>query len=195
MYIGTPMGASPLNIRSTSPINPVRIQLIIVDVGMPNSNFDMSTVTADVSGKKVDVSQSDYQGSGSGFSVVMGQTIQPGASGSVHVAVGSITGVLYPDTSDNTYASGDFAPTYFGSQYVTGNTDMTVAFHLPPGVKTTEGRWHDAPSGFPSQPQAALDSQSRVTYTWESASASASTQYTFGASFPKSIMCRPMQLF
>ena len=158
-----------------------------VDVGMPNSNFDMSTVTADVSGKKVDVSQSDYQGSGSGFSVVMGQyTIQPGASGSVHVYVGSITGVLYPDTSDNTYASGDFVPTFFGSQYVTGNTDMIVAFHLPPGVKTTEGRWHSAPSGFPSQPQAALDSQSRVTYSWESASASASTQYTFGASFPKS---------
>ena len=158
-----------------------------VDVGMPNSNFDMSTVTADVGGGKVAVSQSDYQGSGSGFSVVMGQyTIQPGAKGSVHVYVGSITGVLYPDTSDNTYASGDFAPTYFGSQYVTGNTDMTVAFHLPPSVKTTEGRWHDAPSGFPSQPQAALDSQSRVTYTWEFASASASTQYTFGASFPKS---------
>ena len=158
-----------------------------VDVGMPNSNFDMSTVTADVGGQSVDVSQSDYQGSGSGFSVVMGsQTIQPGASGSVHVVVGSITGVLYPDTSDNTYASGDFAPTYFGSQYVTGNTDMTVAFHLPPGVKPTEGRWHDAPSDFPSQPQTALDSQSRVTYTWESTTASASAQYTFGASFPKS---------
>ncbi|MGA7195152.1 MAG: hypothetical protein WBW94_16145 [Anaerolineales bacterium] len=158
-----------------------------VDVGMPNNNFDMGTVTADVGGQSVDVSQSDYQGTGSGFSVVMGsQTIQPGASGSVHVEVGSITGVLYPDTSDNTYASGDFAPTYFSSQYVSGNTDMTVAFHLPPGVKTTEGRWHTAPSDFPSQPQAALDSQSRVTYTWESATANASSQYTFGASFPKS---------
>ena len=158
-----------------------------VDMGMPNSNFDMSTVTADVGGQSVDVSQSDYQGSGSGFSVVMGsQTIQPGASGSVHVYVGSITGVLHPDTSDNTYASGDFAPTYFDSQYVTGNTDMTMSFHLPLGVKPTEGRWHDAPSGFPSQPQTALDSQSRVTYTWESTSASASSQYTFGASFPAS---------
>src|SRR5271157_115291 len=158
-----------------------------VDVGMPNSNFDVSTVTADVGGQSVDVSQSDYQGSGSGFSIVMGsQTIQPGASGSVHVVVGSITGVLYPDTSDNTYASGDFAPTYFGSQYVSGNTDMTMAFHLPPGVKTTEGRWHSAPSDFPSQPQTALDSQGRVTYTWESPTANASSQYTFGASFPKS---------
>ena len=158
-----------------------------VDVGMPNSNFDMSTVTADVNGHSVDVSQSDYQGSGSGFSVVMGsQTIPPGASGSVHVTVGSITGVLYPDTNDNTYASGDFAPTYFGSQYVSGNTDMTVSFHLPPGVQSNEGSWHSAPSDFPSQPQTGIDSQNRVTYTWESTNANAYTSYTFGASFPKS---------
>jgi len=158
-----------------------------VDVGMPNSNFDMSTVSADVNGNTVDVSQGDYQGSGSGFSVVMGsQTIQPGASGSVHVTVGSITGVLYPDTSDNTYASADFAPTYFGSQYVTGNTDLSMTFHLPPGVKTNEPRWHSAPSDFPSQPQTGIDSQNRITYTWESTSANAYTQYTFGASFPKS---------
>ncbi len=106
-----------------------------VDVGMPNANFDMSTVTADVNGHNVSVDQSGYQGSGSGFSVVMGaQTIQPGVSGGVHVNVGSITGVLYPDSSDNTYASADFAPTYFGSQYVVGNTDLKMTFHLPPGV-------------------------------------------------------------
>lgn len=158
-----------------------------VDVGMPNSNFDMGTVTADVNGKSVNVSQSDYQGSGSGFSVVMGaHTIQPGASGSVHVYVGKITGVLYPDSSDNNYASGDFAPTYFGSQYVAGSTDLSVTFHLPPGVQPNEPRWHNSPNGFPSQPQTGIDSQGRVTYTWEAQQASASTSYTFGASFPKS---------
>ena len=158
-----------------------------VDVGMPNGNFDMGTATADVNGNNVAVSQSDYQGTGSGFSVVMGQyTIQPGASGSVHVYVGKITGVLYPDTSDNTYASGDFVPTYFGSQYIVGNTDLTVTFHLPPGVKPNEPRWHEAPSGFPSQPQTGIDSQNRVIYSWQSTTASASSQYKFGASFPKS---------
>jgi hypothetical protein len=157
-----------------------------VDVGMPNSNFDINTASADVNGQPVSVSQSDYQGSGSGFAVVMGATtIQPGASGTVHVSVGRITSVLYPDSKDNTYASGDFAPTYFGSQYVVGSTDLTVTFHLPPGVKPDEPRWHGAPSGFPSQPQTGLDNQGRVTYTWQSSQASASSQYTFGASFPK----------
>ncbi len=158
-----------------------------VDVGMPNSNFDISTVTADVNGQSVNVSSSDYQGSGSGFAVAMGaQTIASGASGSVHVLVSNITGVLYPDSNDSKYASGDFAPTYFGSQYVSGSTDMTVTFHLPPGVKPEEPRWHDAPSGFPSQPQTGIDSQNRITYAWQSSNASASAQYTFGASFPAS---------
>jgi hypothetical protein len=103
----------------------------------------------------------------------------------VHVDVGAITGVLYPDSNDSTYASADFAPTYFDSQYVVGNTDLKVTFHLPPGVQPTEPKWHSSPSGFPSQPQAAIDSQNRITYVWESTAANAYTQYTFGASFPK----------
>ena len=37
-----------------------------VDVGMPYSTFDMSTVSADVGGTPVDVSQSDFQGTGDG---------------------------------------------------------------------------------------------------------------------------------
>ena len=159
-----------------------------VDVGMPNSNFDMSTASADVNGAPVSVSQSDYQGSGSGFAVVLGgAAIQPGQTGSVHVLVGRVSNVLYEDSSDKNYASADFAPTYFGSQYVTGSTDLTVSFHLPPGVKPNEPRYHNV-SNWPgaAQPQTALDNQGRVTYTWTAPSASASQQYTFGASFPKS---------
>ena len=158
-----------------------------VDFGMPNSNFDVNNASADVNGTPVSVSQSDYQGSGSGFSVVMGgQAIPAGGRGTVHMRIDNITGVVYPDSNDNNYASGDFAPSYFGSQYIVGATDMTVTFHLPPGVKPEEPRWHGAPSGFPSQPRTGIDSQNRVTYTWQSANASASESYTFGASFPKS---------
>jgi len=159
-----------------------------VDMGMPNGNFDMNTVKADVAGQAVDTSTSDYQGTGSGFAVVMGgQTIQPGASGTVHVSVGSITGVLYQDTSSKTDASGDFAPLYFNSQYVHGNTDMTVTFHLPPGVLPQEPRYHSIQGGWPcgdQAPASAYDDQNRITYSWQCASANGSTQYTFGASFP-----------
>ncbi len=160
-----------------------------VDMGMPNGNFDLGTVGADVNGNQVSVSTSDYQGSGSGFAVVMGaSTIQPGANGLVHVTVGRITGVLYKDTTQpDTDASADFAPLYFGSQYVHGSTDLTVTFHLPPGVQPNEPRYHTPSSNWPGNqaPEADHDPQGRITYTWHSTSASGSEQYTFGASFPK----------
>jgi len=158
-----------------------------VDVGMPNSNFDMSTASADVNGSPVNVSQSDYQGTGTGFSVVLGaQSIQPGQTGTVHAVIGRVSQVLHEDTQDNKYASAVFAPAYFGSQYVVGNTDLTVTFHLPPGIQPNEPKYHPA-ENWPgaAEPQAAMDDQGRVTYTWNAPNASASGQYTFGASFPK----------
>ncbi|MFL7871520.1 MAG: hypothetical protein AB8I58_22015, partial [Anaerolineales bacterium] len=158
-----------------------------VDMGMPNNSFDMGSVSADVDGSTVNVDRGEYQGSGSGFAVVMGgQAIGPGSRGTVHVRVGRIDNVLYTDSEDDTYASAVFAPTYFGSQYVTGSTNMTVVFHLPPGVGTEEPKWHSAPSGFPSEPATALDNTGRVTYTWNNPNANAHTEYKFGASFPKS---------
>jgi len=159
-----------------------------VDLGMPVGTFEISTVSADVDGTLVSVSSGDYQGSGSGFAVVLGsRAIQPGDSGTVHVLVGRVTGVLHPDTGDGNYASGVFAPTYFGSQYVVGSTDMTVTFHLPPGVQPEEPRYHPA-ENWPgaAEPQPGIDDNGRITYTWSAPIASAASQYTFGASFPKS---------
>src|SRR3972149_3144827 len=50
-----------------------------VDMGMPNGSFDMNTVRADLGGANVRVSESDYQGDGSGFAVDLGSSaIQPG---------------------------------------------------------------------------------------------------------------------
>ncbi len=104
----------------------------------------------------------------------------------MHVLVGRVTKTLHLDSNDNNLASAVFEPTYFGSQFVTGNTDLSVSLHLPPGVKPDEPKYHNA-ENWPGtvQPQAALDNQGRVTYTWASTDATASKQYTFGASFPK----------
>jgi hypothetical protein len=156
-----------------------------VDVGLPNNSYVYNTITADVDGSPVAIS-TDYQGTGSGIAVAMGSSaIQPGQTGSVHVFVGEISEVIYPDENDENYASAVFSPTWFGSEFVVGDTDLTVTFHLPPGVKPEEPRWHNAPSGFPSEPQTGIDSEGRVTYTWSNPNASGSSQYIFGASFPK----------
>ena len=157
----------------------------MVDVGVPNSNF--SNVSADVNGDPLSIS-SDFQGEGgSGFAVKMGAyAIQPGQSGTVHVVIGRVDQVLYPDSNDANYASAVFSPNWFGSQFVYGVTYLTVTYHLPPGVQPTEPRWHAAPAGFPSEPQTGIDAEGRVMYTWSNPAASGSTQYEFGASFPKS---------
>ena len=178
-----------------------------VDVGMPNGNYGSiytsgaatpapvpgapatpdTGIYADVGGKPVSLS-SDFQGDGPyGFSVEMGSyAIQPGQTGSVHIYVGQITQVLQKDSTDPaTYASGVFAPAYFTTAH--GNTDLTVIFHLPPGVQPQEPRYHATQGGWPcaDQPATAYDDQNRITYTWQCSTANGSTQYTFGSSFPK----------
>lgn len=176
--------AAPTTVPATSALNdalPVPSATpVIPRVG------DDKRFYAEANGNHISVT-SGYQGEGFwGFSVDMGAyAIQPGQTGTVHVYAGDIRAVLYTDDQDSTYASAVFSPTWFGSKFVTGSTDMTVIYHLPPGVQSTEPRWHEAPKGFPSEPLTGLDDDGRITYTWQNANASGSKQYMFGASFPK----------
>jgi hypothetical protein len=103
----------------------------------------------------------------------------------VHLRATDISNVLFTDNQDESLASGLFMPNYFGSEFVTGRSDITVTFHLPPGVQPEEPRWHTAGhAGFPETPVTGFDSEGRITYTWRNSSASASSEYLFGASFP-----------
>ncbi len=170
------------NAAGASPID-------FVDVGLPNSSYDYSSIQADVNGQVVSIS-SDYQGNGSyGVAVELGaRAIQPGQRGTVNVRVGTISRMLFPDDNDENYASMNFSPTWFGSEFVKGSSNITVRFHLPPGVKPEEPRYHLAKGGWPcdKEPSAALDADGRIVYTWQCDDARGYTQYTFGASFPAS---------
>ncbi len=177
-------GTMALDYQLTFVNDPGAHILDAVDLGLPNNNYDMGSIRADVGGKAVDVT-SDYQGSGSGVALNLGgYSIFNKAT--VHAYVGRISRMFYPDSSDQNYASSEFSPTYFGSQYVHGNTNLTVVFHLPPGVQPNEPKYHPA-QNWPGDknPAGGLDSNGRVTYTWNSPNANGATQYTFGASFPK----------
>ncbi|MBI5964960.1 MAG: hypothetical protein HY863_15890 [Chloroflexi bacterium] len=178
-------GTMALDYQFTFTNSPGGHVIDFVDVGVPTGQF--SETSADMNGSSLSIS-SDFQGEGgSGFSVDMGAyAIQPGESGIVHVVIGRVEDVLYKDDNDEAYASAVFSPNWFGSQFVNGVTDLSVTYHMPPGVQPGEPRWHEAPSGFPAEPQTGIDSAGRVFYTWSNPSASGSTQYYFGASFPKS---------
>ncbi|MBN1147208.1 MAG: hypothetical protein JXA78_08130 [Anaerolineales bacterium] len=167
------------NAPSASPLD-------FVDVGLPNSSFDTGNIAAYVDGQPLSyISRSEYQGSGSGVAIGLeALAIQPGRRGQVQVIIPTVRKVLYPDSQDDNYASTVFSPVWFGSQYVQGDTDMTVVFHLPPAVGPDEPRWHASPSGWPSEPSPGYDDQGRITYTWRNPNAKAYDQYLFGASFP-----------
>jgi hypothetical protein len=174
------------NDQGASPID-------FVDIGLPNSSYDMSTVKADVDGQPVtDVTQanpSNLEGGGSGVTLGLGGLqIMPGATGKVHLFVGKISRVVYPSTNKNVQngASVNFTPNWFNGSFAHGQTDMSVSIHLPPGVQPNEGIYYTPSSNWPgsASPDTALDSQNRIQYTWSSPNANAYTQYTFGAGFP-----------
>ena len=162
-----------------------------VDVGLPTNTFDINAVQADVNGNPLNIS-SDFQGpSGYGVAVEMGPyAIQPGGTGTLHVRADNIPGVLYNDDNDSNYASAAFAPLYYQGNVISGNTDMTVTYHLPPGVQPDEPRWHAAPDNFPSEPQTGIDPQGRVTYTWNNPSADGSAAVPCSAPPSRSNMSR-----
>ncbi|MGB9668834.1 MAG: hypothetical protein ACPL0B_00475, partial [Anaerolineales bacterium] len=157
----------------------------VVDIGAPNSNYDIGKVTATIDGNPLSqIEKSPYVKNG--VAVALGQyAIPPGGSGVLQVVIHNIQDVLYTDSEDSNYASAVFIPTWFGSEFVQGTTNLTVTYHLPSGVQPQEPRWHAAPAGFPEQPITGFDQNGHITYTWTNPSASAATQYQFGASFPK----------
>jgi len=159
----------------------------VVDLGLPTDDFDLSGIHADVDGTPIDHVGTDYQGTGSGVALWLGRgTIGAGKSGTVHVIVDRVGDMIYADDADPDYASVQYSPTYFGSAYTHGTTDLTVRFHMPPGVQPEEPRWHRSPEGWPQeQPEASLDAEGRPTYTWHHPSAAPDQMYVFGASFPR----------
>lgn len=159
----------------------------IIDVGLPNNNYVLSSITADINGNPVkSIEKSDYIDIG--VMIDLGQyAIQPGDRGTLNVKVGTINKSIYPSEveANEDYVSFEISPTWFGSQYVTGTTNLTVTLYLPIGLTSEEPRYH-TPKGWPgdSAPVSGFDNMGGIYYEWNSPNANAYTQYTFGASFP-----------
>jgi hypothetical protein len=150
----------------------------VVDIGLPNDTYNLSEVWATLDGQPVaGISRSPYVEHG--VAVELGvRAIQPGRSGALHVEA-TVRDLLYQDSKDAEYASLEFSPTWFGSEFVTGSTRLEVNFHFPLGVTAEEPRYHKeefTSAGFVDD---------RVVYTWVDQNASGSRKVVFGASFPK----------
>jgi hypothetical protein len=158
----------------------------VFDLGVPSRSYSLSGVSASIDGRAItDISSSPWiEG---GVAVELGaDAIQPGGRGVLRVTIRGVGDVIYQGDEEG-YASVQFAPSFFSSEFVHGTTDLTVTFHFPPGVQPDEPRYYASPSGWPeTQPAAAYDSDGRIIYQWHNPQANGYTEYAFGAGFPLS---------
>jgi hypothetical protein len=150
----------------------------VVDIGMPNEYFSLSTVTADIDGYSIsNIRSSPYVTYG--FAVYLGShSIPAGGTGTLHIKANSRR-MVYPDTDDSSYASVEFSPTWFGSEYTHGSTYLQVSIYFPPGVGPDETRYHG------TQFTEARQEGDTPVMTWIDSGARPDRQYMFGVSFPR----------
>ena len=164
-----------------------------VDVGLPTHGYSLRNVSAQIDGQPVQsIEESPYVQPG--VAIGLGsRAIRPGQRGTVVVTVSGIQNMLYrtnrvEDVQED-YASFQFSPNSFGSEFVRGQTDVTVTLILPPGLNENEPRYFN-PRSWPGedQPASGYTQDGRVFYQWQSANANAETQYIFGAAFPQRLV-------
>jgi len=161
-----------------------------VDIGMPSSSYNLSSIEATINGNSVqDVENSPYVPNG--FALALGNAaIPPGESGTVTAWIPGVKNTLTPyDQGDReNYINFQFSPTWFDSQYdKSTNTEYRVTIILPQGIGDDEGVYY-YPENWPG-PSDPDDSgrtaaEDRVYYSWFSNAANAHTQYIFGTAFP-----------
>lgn len=163
----------------------------LVTLGLPSEDYDLNSITAEVNGQPItNITRSTYVDHG--VDIALGNsTFTAGQSAKVHILIGKVTKFLHPATTEGVkdYASFQFSPNWFGSQYVTGVTDTTVTLILPVGLNQDEPRYF-TPKGWPgqSEPESGFDQEGRVYYRWHEQNANAYSEYTFGASFPNRLV-------
>lgn len=173
-------GQADLHYRLTFTCAPGAHDIDIVDIGMPNGSYDLGSAQAAVDGRQLsDIRVSEYV---KPFGVEVhldDKAIRPGDSATLAFSI-HLTEMLNEDDKDRTYASFEFSPTWYGSQYVTGITYLECNFVFPPGTAQDEPRYHQR-----EFTESWYDSSSRApVYRWAMEDAAPDGQYTFGASFP-----------
>ena len=166
-------------------------EIDIVDIGLPNYNYDFKSITADIDGVPIKkITQSDIVQPGISL-YLQENTIPPGGRGTVHAYIPSVGESIFPATQEESeeYASMVFWPHWYDRQNCYGNTNYQMTILLPPGVSETEGRYY-IPENWPGsqEPESLLMDDGRIFYTWVSDQANSYTQYSFGASFPSRLL-------
>lgn len=153
----------------------------IIDIGLPHSDYDISTMTASIDG----VALSDIRTSEVveiGVEVHLGdRAIPSGGQGTLHFEA-TMPDMVYQDTTNKELASMRITPTWFDPESVQGTSSIGVAVHLPEGIEPDEVLYQQEP--FTSK---ALF-QDHAVVVWEWPEGRATQAYLVGVSFPQRVM-------
>lgn len=154
----------------------------IVDIGLPNSKYNLGSAKASINNVALtDIRNSTYV---TGVEVHLGaHTIQPGQTGTLNFSI-IHPKMVFADEDKEDYASMVFSPTWYGSAYAHGKTDLRLNVHFPAGVKPDETVYHEG-NGKRKFDTTSRDGEDRIVFVWGDTSASPSKQYMFGVSFPR----------
>ncbi len=157
----------------------------IVDIGFPTDDYMISSMEARVDNHILtDIRHSTYIDKGVEVHL---------NSYAIHSAERGhfwITGVnqemVFLDTEDDDFASVEFSPTWFGSEYLSGFSDFSLTIIFPPGADPEQVRYHDRE--FTSS---TVDKDGRVVYVWEE-TRRVDGDFLVGVSFPGELVEGPL---
>ena len=153
----------------------------IVDVGLPAPGYDLSSVRAWAgSGPELPEIHDIRPSTELAVGVEMhlgGATIAPGERGVLRLQARQPR-MVYQDTTRKDYASLRFVPTWYGSQYLSGDTVLTVLFHLGSGIGKHEVLYQGEPF------HKIGEMNGLTTVVWKQ-TVHLDRAYSFGISFPK----------
>lgn len=159
----------------------------IVDIGMPNSNYNLSTMSASINGVNLStIRKSEYVNPGVEVHLG-GQAIPRGSSGTLHFEF-SMPDLVFQDTTDKELASLQITPTWFDSDFVRGTSNIQIAIYMLEGIQPDEMLYQDVP--FTTK---ALY-QGRAVAVWQWAEGTATQAYRVGVSFPQRGMTRVVKM-
>lgn len=158
----------------------------IVDIGLPTPNYRIPDMTADLDGvpcKTIKPSEMITQG----VEIHLNrQTIPAEGEGMLHFEA-RITDFVFSDTTRKDYASFQITPTWFGSQYVEGSTNLTLRIHLPEGLNPDEVLYQNVP--FTGK----VLEEGSVVVSWEN-NYRLTSEYRVGVSFPRRVMSHLVEI-
>ena len=159
----------------------------IVDIGFPSDDFVIGSMEAGVDNHTLtDIRYSTYIDKG--VEVHLGnQSIHSGERGHFWIT-GINREMVFLDTEADDFASVEFSPTWFGSEYVSGSSDFSLTIIFPPGSDPEQVRYHDRE--FTSS---TVDKEGRVVYVWEE-SRYVDDDFLVGVSFPEELVEGPLVL-